>query len=186
MIARLKALFRTPEPAPFFFTGLGVVLVSDLCSVSLKAETLGPTELIHAISESLTFQTDTIRHCGGIIDKYVGGAVIAYWPPHLMPGAVVSAKLAACALMTKQGIGKTDLNFDLVVSFSASEFSVAMFGPPTAFRIQAVGRALSRAQTMLKRLRTRGVITDEETLAMLPPKHRAAFVLQDGHACITA
>ncbi len=180
MFSRFKAFFQKPEPDPECFVGLGVVLISDLCNVHLLAERLTPIELVKLTNRTLEMQTKIIRRHGGIIDKYIGGCVVAYWPPKLMPGAVSAASLAAVELSHQSKLRR--ISFNVRVSFAAAEFMVAAFGPAGRQRFQAVGRAYERADTMLKRLREGGVMTDAETLGMLDADQRTSFEISDGYA----
>src|SRR4051812_1327542 len=91
MLSRIKNLFQKKEAQPEFFTGVGVVLIGDQCAAQLVGEPLGAVELVEAMKEILSFQTETVERFGATIDKYVGGCVVAYWPPKAMPNAVSSA-----------------------------------------------------------------------------------------------
>ena len=181
MLSRIKALFgKEKELQPECFTGVGVVLISDLCAARLLDAPLSPADLVEAMKEVLSFQTETIRRFGGVIDKYVGGCVVAYWPPKMMPEAVSAANSAALALVKKKGAGR--VNFEMRVSFSAAAFSVAAFGPAGRQRIQLIGRAFERANSMQGKLPSGGILTDAETLLSLPESERVNFVMNDGYA----
>lgn len=71
---------------------------------------------------------------------------------------------------------------DKYVSFAAADFVVAAFGPAGRQRVQAIGRAYDRANSMQARIPTGGIITDTETLQALPESEKVGFVLRDGYA----
>ncbi|MFA6288000.1 MAG: hypothetical protein WC661_11505 [Opitutaceae bacterium] len=118
-----------------------------------------------------------------MIDKYVGGCVVAYWPSKMMPQAVSAANSAALALVKKKEAGR--VNFEMRVSFSAAAFSVAAFGPAGRQRIQLIGRAYERANSMQAKLPSGGILTDAETLQSLPENEQMNFILRDGCAFYT-
>jgi class 3 adenylate cyclase len=177
MFSQLRMLFRK-KAALDEFTGVGVVLISDQCAARLLGEPIGPVELIEVMKEVLSIQTEVAERFGASIDKYVGGGVVAYWPPRAMPGAVSSACSAAIALMTTKTVGR--VQFSMRVSFCAADFAVAGFGPVGRQRIQAVGKAYDRANAMQAKIPAGGIVTDEGTFQMLPASERVKFVSRDG------
>lgn len=55
------------------------VLFSDLAKFSVLSETLSPEALVAVINEHYNLSGKAIFSVGGIVDKYIGDAVVAYW-----------------------------------------------------------------------------------------------------------
>ncbi len=74
------------------------VYFSDLQNFSSISETLTPTALIRLINRYLTYAAEPIAQHQGVIDKYIGDAVMAYWgAPFSTDEPVLSACRAALA-----------------------------------------------------------------------------------------
>jgi class 3 adenylate cyclase len=173
MLTRIKALFAKKQPSPEHITGIGVVLISDQCSARSMSGHLSPETLLNVMKDVLSYQTETIVRFGGIIDQFVGSCVVAYWPPKSMPQAVSAASAAAVALMKKNQVGS--VCFDMRVSFCASDLAVAALGPAGRQRVQVIGRAYTRANSMQSQILGGGIITNVETLSMMSDDSRSVF-----------
>ena len=57
-----------------------LVYFSDLEGFTSISEELGANETINFINSYLTKMTDIIKKNSGIIDNYIGDAIVAYWP----------------------------------------------------------------------------------------------------------
>ena len=55
------------------------VLFSDIRSFTTISESLKPEELVHLMNEYLTEMTKIIIKHGGVVDKYIGDAIMAFW-----------------------------------------------------------------------------------------------------------
>ncbi len=55
------------------------ILFSDIAGFTSISEKLSPEELTHLMNEYLTEMTDIIMKHGGLVDKYIGDAVMAFW-----------------------------------------------------------------------------------------------------------
>ena len=53
------------------------VFFSDLAGFSSISEVLAPPELVHFMNEYLSAMTDIIQEQGGLVDKYIGDAIVA-------------------------------------------------------------------------------------------------------------
>ena len=74
------------------------VFFSDLQGFSSISETLTPTALVKLINRYLSLAAEPIQHHRGVIDKYIGDAIMAYWgPPFTLDEPALSAVQAALA-----------------------------------------------------------------------------------------
>jgi class 3 adenylate cyclase len=72
------------------------VYFSDVQGFSAISETLTPTALVRLVNRYLTLAAEPIHRHHGVIDKYIGDAVMAYWgPPFALEEPALSAVIAA-------------------------------------------------------------------------------------------
>lgn len=74
------------------------VLFCDMQGFTGLSERLTPTALVTVINRYLTLMSEPIRANDGVIDKYIGDAVMAYWGPPFVP-AERQAELACRAAL---------------------------------------------------------------------------------------
>lgn len=78
------------------------VLFSDIADFTSISETMTPKELVHLINEYLTEMTNVILDHDGIIDKYIGDAIMAeFGAPVHYEGHALNACLAALHMQSK-------------------------------------------------------------------------------------
>jgi len=69
------------------------VLFCDVANFTSFSETMAPEALIKLLNEYLGAMTEEISNTQGILDKYIGDAVMAFWGPPFTPG---NHSLLAC------------------------------------------------------------------------------------------
>ena len=74
------------------------ILFCDMKSFTSFSEGMTPTGLVNVLNRYLTVISEPVRNNRGIIDKYIGDAVMAYWGPPFT-GAEEQARLACLAAL---------------------------------------------------------------------------------------
>ncbi len=69
------------------------VLFCDVANFTSFSESMAPEDLIKLLNEYLGAMTDEISNQNGILDKYIGDAIMAFWGPPFTPG---NHSLQAC------------------------------------------------------------------------------------------
>lgn len=69
------------------------VLFCDVANFTSFSETMAPEALIKLLNEYLGAMTEEISNTNGILDKYIGDAIMAFWGPPFTPG---NHSLLAC------------------------------------------------------------------------------------------
>jgi class 3 adenylate cyclase len=78
------------------------VLFCDMRGFTALSESLTPSGFITVVNRYLTVMSEPIRQQDGIIDKYIGDAIMAFWgPPFVVAGA--QAELACLAALGQLG-----------------------------------------------------------------------------------
>lgn len=78
------------------------VFFSDVAGFSSISEMLTPSALVSLINEYLTLATEPILASGGVIDQFIGDAVVAFWGPPFAD-AREHARLACEAALAQRG-----------------------------------------------------------------------------------
>jgi adenylate cyclase len=86
------------------------VFFADLQGFSAISETLTPTALVKLINRYLSLVSQPIHENEGVIDKYIGDAVMAYWgEPFTQGDPVLGACRAALAQREQLGVLQAEL-----------------------------------------------------------------------------
>lgn len=80
------------------------VFFSDIRGFTTISEKLTPEKLVHVLNEYLTAMTDIVMKHAGVVDKYIGDAIMAFWgAPLVQPDHAEMACNTALDMMTKLG-----------------------------------------------------------------------------------
>lgn len=78
------------------------ILFSDIRGFTSISEKLSPEGLVELMNEYLTVMTDIIMKHGGLVDKYIGDAIMAFWGAPLSNKDHAKAALSASKEMMKK------------------------------------------------------------------------------------
>ena len=62
------------------------VYFSDIAGFTTISEGLKPEDLVALLNDYLTIMTDLVLSHGGVVDKYIGDAIMAFWGAPLPGG----------------------------------------------------------------------------------------------------
>jgi adenylate cyclase len=77
------------------------VYFSDIAGFTSFSEKLAPEQLVALLNDYLTSMTDLVLQHGGVVDKYIGDAVMAFWGAPL-PEPQHAQKAVLCALAMRR------------------------------------------------------------------------------------
>ena len=126
------------------------VMFIDLKGFTSISEVLPPDQLVHTINAFFTHMTKAISDNNGVVDKFMGDAVMAYWgPPFTGPDehAALACKTAASALEHLKNfrdevaaeVGADTVEIDLRIGVSTGEMVVGTIGSTTSRSFTVMG-----------------------------------------------
>jgi class 3 adenylate cyclase len=174
MIAALRSLLAPKQQEPRGFSGTGAVMMADSRGITKVGKCVTPEELVDCLGSITTTLIRAVEKKDGIVRQYIGGSLIAYWPPSKMPAGLSNAIEAAAVAVAECGAS-------IAVSVAVGEFALIGVGP-AAKRPLLVGAAYQRAEATLRAASTGTVSVDRQTLDALPADIKVQFVMKDGYA----
>jgi adenylate cyclase len=141
------------------------ILVCDIRGFTPMAEKLGEQKIAHLLGNWFRDTGNIVHSAGGIIDKYIGDALLAYWPARDQEGTesaiCLDSALAILQLASSRTWGEPDqpfrvgiaLHFGRVTSSNIGQVAVrdaTIIGDAvnTAFRLEGVMKLLNQRLVM--------------------------------------
>jgi len=137
------------------------VLFTDLVGFTTLGENLTPGGLVHVINRYFTLMSECVRAEHGIIDKFIGDAIMAYWGPPFVPEEEQAG--AACRAALKQvealaqfraelpdlmGLRKNLPEINLRIGLATGEVVVGNIGSDTARSFTVMGDVVNQASRL--------------------------------------
>ncbi len=155
------------------------VLFSDIRGFTSMSENLAPADVVQKLNEYLTAMTDVVANHGGIVDKFVGDAIMAVWgTPERCPDGPERAVRAAVEMLSTLD----DLNrrwesegrrrLDIGVGVNTGEAVSGNMGSPGKMDFTVIGDTVnvaSRLEGLTKELGSR-IIIGQATRDALGPE----------------
>ena len=148
------------------------IFFSDIRGFTSISERLEPEELVHLLNEYLTEMTSIIIKDQGLVDKYMGDAIMAFWGAPLdLPGHAKIACSSSLEMVEKldelkkkwkeEGIP----SFDIGIGINSGNAIVGNMGSTTRFDYTAMGDNVNLASRMegLNKLYGTNIIITEKT-----------------------
>jgi len=150
------------------------VFFADIAGFTSMSERLPPEEVVEILRSALNAITEVIIRNGGVIDKYIGDAVMAFWgSPLADPTDEENACRAALQCLAELGQTNQRLRarglseIDIRIGINTGEAIVGNLGSDRIFDYTAIGDTVnlaSRLEGANKVFRTR-IIVAGETMA---------------------
>jgi class 3 adenylate cyclase len=169
MLSTLKNLIAPKDALPSGFSGECAILMADSRGIAKLSERVSPEELVDRLNRDTTALIAAVEKHGGVVHLYVGGSVIAYWPPSKMRDGARRAIAAASGAIESCGDA-------IAVSVAIAELALSDVGPACAKRPLLVGPAYQRAEATLRSSSSGVVAVDAKTHEALPADIKARFV----------
>ena len=139
-------------------------LFTDVRGFTALSETLEPEEVTAIMNKALTIQSDAVQKYGGMVDKYIGDAMMAIFnaPLDLMHHEQVAVE---CAKEIQENIIKADIGVAIGVGVNTGEAVIGNMGSDTRFDYSAIGDAVNTAARLESATKEAGadILIGEET-----------------------
>jgi adenylate cyclase len=119
-------------------------LFTDVRGFTALSETLKPEEVTTIMNKALTIQSNAVQKHGGMVDKYIGDAMMAIFnaPLDLPHHEQVAVK---CAKEIQENIIEADIGVAIGVGVNTGEAVIGNMGSDTRFDYSAIGDAVNTA-----------------------------------------
>lgn len=131
------------------------VMFSDVRGFTSISEKLTPEELVDVMNTYLTRMTDIVFENDGVLDKYIGDAVMAFWnapfdqADHSLRGIKTAlAMQKALRVMNDEKAFGPDLELKIGIGINTGEMIVGNMGSETRFDYTVIGDNVNLASRM--------------------------------------
>lgn len=154
------------------------IFFSDLAGFTGISEKTSPDALVRLLNEYFSDMAEPIRDKDGVIDKFIGDAIMAYWgmpfvPEQQQASAAVSAALAQRELIRRfrqrvpdiLGVKLPDMNLDMRIGIATGPALVGTVGSMLHRNYTVMGDAVNLASRLEGACKEYGVriLVDQET-----------------------
>ncbi|WP_296600378.1 adenylate/guanylate cyclase domain-containing protein [Phenylobacterium sp.] len=150
------------------------VLFADIRNFTTLAETLSPRATVEVLNEIYTELFEAVSACHGVLDKFLGDAIMAHWgapipgdrdPVNAVEAAVQMLKLAEALNRRRQGQGLPELR--LGMGIATGEVIAGAIGSPKRMDYTVIGDSVNLAARLeaLTKVYGVGLIVCEATAA---------------------
>ena len=154
------------------------VFFSDIKSFSSMSEQLTATTMVHLLNGYFTAVTQVIRDHRGIIDKYIGDAVMAFWTPPFSPGDQHATDACLAAILQQEaivafrrelphllGLRRNVPDFAVRMGIATGEVVIGTIGSETARSYTVIGDIVNTASRLegINKLYGTGIVVAEDS-----------------------
>jgi len=131
-------------------------LFTDVRGFTALSETLSPEEVTTIMNKALTIQSEAVQKYGGMVDKYIGDAMMAIFnaPIDLLHHESIAVE---CAKEIQENIIKADIGVEIGVGVNTGEAVIGNMGSDTRFDYSAIGDAVNTAARLESATKEAGV-----------------------------
>ena len=119
-------------------------LFTDVRGFTSLSEKLKPEEVTAIMNKALTIQSDAVQKNGGMVDKYIGDAMMAIFNAPIDLDDHRSAAIQT-AIEIKENMKKADLGIDIGIGVNTGEAVIGNMGSDTRFDYSAIGDCVNTA-----------------------------------------
>ena len=131
-------------------------LFTDVRGFTSLSEKLEPEEVTHIMNRALTIQANAVKQFGGMVDKYIGDAMMAIFnAPIDLPEH--ENRAIAAALKIQKDMEQADLGIDIGIGINSGEAIIGNMGSDTRFDYTAIGDAVNTAARLESSTKELGV-----------------------------
>jgi adenylate cyclase len=157
------------------------VFFSDIKSFSSMSEQLTASAMVNLLNAYFTAVTQAIRDRSGIIDKYIGDAVMAFWTPPFSPGDQHATDACLAALVQQEaivafrrelpqllGLRRNVPDFRVRMGLATGEVVIGTIGSETAKSYTVIGDIVNTASRLegINKLYGTGIVVAEDTFRL--------------------
>jgi len=139
-------------------------LFTDVRGFTALSEVLSPEEVTTIMNKALTIQSNVVQKHGGMVDKYIGDAMMAIFnaPIDLKRHEEIAV---LCAKEIQEDIATADIGIAIGVGVNTGEAIIGNMGSDTRFDYSAIGDAVNTAARLESATKEAGVniLIGEET-----------------------
>ena len=154
------------------------VFFSDIKGFSSISEQLTASAMVNLLNAYFTAVTQVIRDHRGIIDKYIGDAVMAFWTPPFSPGDQHATDACLAALLYRQalvafrrelpqllGLRRNVPDFHVRMGLATGEVVIGTIGSETTKSYTVIGDIVNTASRLegINKLYGTGITVAEDT-----------------------
>jgi class 3 adenylate cyclase len=161
-----------------------VVLFSDLRGFTTFSEGHEPEEVVRRLNEYFEAMVEAVHRAGGVVDKFIGDAVMAtFGAVHPLDAPEVAAVQAAAAMraglkaLNARWATKGEPTFDNGVGLHCGELVVGPIGSEARKDFTVIGDTVNTASRLEGQCKELGVhvVVSDEVHRRLPPAEQARF-----------
>ena len=119
-------------------------LFTDVRGFTVLSETKSPEEVTAIMNKALTIQAKAVQEHGGMVDKYIGDAMMAIFNAPIDLANHEEAAIKA-ALQIKHEMQEAELGIDIGIGINAGEAVLGNMGSDSRFDYTAIGDAVNTA-----------------------------------------
>ena len=151
----IERFFASPEKMLVGDNRKLSILFSDIRSFTTISEGLAPDDLVNSLNRYFSGQVDVIYNRNGIVDKYIGDAIMAFWgAPEKHDDDVLQSVLSGLEMMdavakfneNQRRLGKCD--FQIGIGLNYGEVTVGNIGSERKMDYTVIGDAVNLASRM--------------------------------------
>lgn len=170
---------------------IATLFFSDIVGFTAIGERLAPSTLVELVNAYFSEMSQPIRDHSGVIDKYIGDAIMAFWVPPFVD-ATRQAELACRAALEQFrrletfrsrvpdliGLRRDVPVIDFRIGLSTGEVVVGSVGSHTARSFTVMGDSVNQASRLeaVNKLYGTHILLDEETFSLAGPAIEARLI----------